>query len=115
MNTNKNIKYKEIVLGHTEEEDVKENIKDVVLRCPVTYKRIYSIPNYIPHNIPRVTDRRLWHYTYLEYIKDLYYITMKLIKKNYPRFNIRWKNKDLFNEFSLFLYTCSSKHISPYV
>jgi hypothetical protein len=64
---------------------------------------------------PQNTNRYTWHISYLQQLIDMYKIAEKVISSRYPNSEIKWKTKKHFNDFSILIYGCSSKYISPYL
>ena len=56
--------------------------------------------------------RKEWHAAYEEELKEMFFITMNIINKSYPRTEVTIETA--FHHFSRLLYTCSSKEISSY-
>ena len=59
-------------------------------------------------------DRKHWHNSYMKYLKEMYYITLDILKEHFPKLNIKNHNM-FFNIFSKLIYNSSSKYISPYL
>jgi hypothetical protein len=69
----------------------------------------------VPFPTPQNTNRYTWHISYLQQLIDMYNIAEKVISTRYPNSQIKWKTKKHFNDFSILIYGCSSKYISPYL
>jgi len=78
--------------------------------CSIRHRQ----PEYITFFTPKpsaYTKHRLWHNAYHNEIFDLYQIYMRKMNLKFPKNDINWKDIRIYNDFSRFLYRCSSKYI----
>lgn len=57
-------------------------------------------------------QREQWHNSYIEELKELYYIMINILHAHYPKIDL--DDEVSFHNFSRMVYHCSSKYISPY-
>lgn len=57
-------------------------------------------------------SRKEWHNAYEAELKDMFFITMNIIERAYPRTDVTIETA--FHHFSRLMYHCSSKEISAY-
>jgi len=69
----------------------------------------------VPAPTPQMTSRYTWHISYLRQLMDMYKIVSNVISARYPTTKIKWKTQQHFNDFSILVYGCSSKYISPHL
>jgi len=59
-----------------------------------------------------IQNRKEWHNAYEAELKEMFFITMNIIERSYPRTDVNIETA--FHHFSRLIYHCSSKEISAY-
>jgi len=57
-------------------------------------------------------SRNEWHNAYEAELKEMFFITINIIERAYPRIDVT--TETAFHHFSRLIYHCSSKEISAY-
>ena len=75
-------------------------------------KKKCVIKNYIPHPTPINPKFYKWYNEYENYLIDLYFIFISVLKNRYPEYNL--DNEEYYNLFINHIFDSSSKFILKY-